>query len=140
MRCLVCDNDIKIDTLKQLFSIQPLKLCGRCSESLIPKSIDILFHDNEWMRVVVDRLNQGDLALICLFRNQLQKALVKKGAMNAHIKVIEMREDSPYPWLEILMESILKERKENPYYTPMDEFVIAVEMDESVCYQIFLFG
>jgi len=141
MRCLVCDNEIRIDTLKQLFSVQPLILCSRCSENLIPKSADILFEDNEWLRGVVDKLNQGDLALIQLFENHLQRALVKKGALHSQIKTIEMKEDSPYPWLEILVDNIAKEKRKGTSSSKSnDEFIIAVEPKESVDLQISLLG
>jgi len=107
---------------------------------LIPKSTDVLFEDNEWIRTVVDKLNQGDLALVELFKKHLKKALIQKEALNSDIKIIEMKQDSPYPWLEILVESILKERQKNSSSSLANEFVITVEKKENVNAQIHLLG
>jgi len=139
MKCLVCDNDIRIDTLRQLFSVQPLRLCGRCSENLRPKSTEILFEDNEWMRSVIDKLNQGDIILIQLFKSHLEKALIKIGGVHSKVKIIESKEDLPYPWLEILLESILKHPREGKSTASTDEIIIAIERKENVNAHISFF-
>jgi len=142
MKCVVCDNEIRIDTLKQLFSLDPLLLCNRCAQYLIPKSADVLYDDNEWIRSVIDRLNQGDIVLIKLFKNQLQKALLKKGAINSKIKIIEAKQDLPYPWLEILIDSIMTDLKRDiNNTTPSAELiVVAVEKQKNADRQIVIVG
>ena len=140
MRCIVCDNDIRIDTLKQLFALAPLLLCGRCSQNLIPKSADVLYEDNEWIRLVIDRLNQGDIALIQLFKKDLKKALLNKDVVNSKVEVIEIKEDLPYPWLEILVDDVVGDSKRNTLEKPAESFVVAVEKQERVSHQIVVVG
>ena len=136
MKCLVCDHDIRVDSLKQLFALQPLLLCCRCSQNLIPKSADVLYSDNDWIRTVIEKLNRGDLALIQLFKNDLQSALSKKGAVNSKIKIIEAKQDLPYPWLEILVSRIGFVALDGSLMPPADSIVVAVEKQENTHYQI----
>ena len=140
MKCVMCDNDIRIDSLKQLFALQPLLLCSRCSQNLIPKSADVLYDDNEWIRTVIDKLNQGDIALTQLFKQDLQKALSKKGALNSKIKIIEAKEDLPYPWLEILIDSIRMDSKGGELVTSAESIVVAVEKEQNIGHQIAIIG
>jgi len=112
MKCIVCNNDIRIDSLKQLFALQPILLCNNCSKNLIPKSIEVLYEDNEWIRTVIDKLNRGDIVLTKILKNRLQKTLLKKRATKSKIKIIEADENLPYPWLEILLDSIELNSKE----------------------------
>ena len=108
MRCLVCDQPIQINTLKQLFAATPLLLCGYCESSLVPKQGSILFENNEWIRQVIEKLNRGDLILINLFKNNLKAALQKKKNIDSKIIILEHSDGLPYPWLEILVNEVLK--------------------------------
>lgn len=131
MRCIVCDNDVRIETLKQLFSLQPLLLCHECSKHLIPNSIDVLYRDNDWVRSIIERLNRGDLALIAIFKPLLQKVLSKKGAHNFNIRVIETSKNIPYPWLEILVnDSVSKAPKKN-LVSSAEALIITVEKEKN---------
>jgi hypothetical protein len=113
MKCLVCDNTIRIDTLKQLFAPSPLQLCVRCEQRLIPKEGEILFENNEWIRHIIEKLNQGDIILINLFKNTLKAALHKKKATISNITIIEYSQEIPYPWLEILVNEALTISSDN---------------------------
>ena len=145
MNCIVCDNDIRIDSLKKLFALKPALLCSSCSQYLIPKSLDILYEDNEWIRSVIDKLNQGDIALIELFKNRLQRALSKKGAIHTKVKIIETKQDfpatnSPYPWLEILLDSIMFDSKRGNLVTSAEFIVVTVEKEKNTTHQIAIIG
>jgi len=140
MKCIVCDNDIRIDSLKLLFALRPPLLCSRCSQNLIPKSANVLYEDNEWIRSIIDKLNQGDILLIELFKNSLRKTLLKKGAINSKIKIIEAKQDLPYPWLEILIDSLELDSKKRNLNTSMKSIVVAVEKQKNVDYQIVILG
>jgi hypothetical protein len=158
MKCIVCDNNIRIDTLKQLFALNSLLLCSCCSQNLIPKSEDVLYDDNEWIRIVIGKLNQGDIALTSLFKNRLQKSLAKKRTMNSKIKIIEAEKDPqakgflPYPWLEILIECIELEMKWGNLDDSAEIIVVAVEKYQGtqqgnadsytgdICHQIAIIG
>ena len=140
MTCLVCDNAIRINTLQQLFALQPLLLCSICSQHLISKSDDVLYEDNEWIRSVIHRLNLGDLALVQLFKKNLQKALLKTGATPTSIKIIEGSENLPYPWLEILVDDIMASSKCKNLTPSKTTLVIAVEKQKNIKYQILLIG
>jgi len=143
MKCIVCDNDIRIDTLKQLFAFNPLLLCSRCSQNLILKSVDVLYDNNEWIRFVIERLNQGDIVLIELFKKDLQKALSNKRAIHSKIKIFEAREDLPYPWLEILVDNIMKDMKvskQDHLNTSTESVVITVEKKKNIDNQIAIVG
>jgi len=140
MKCIVCDNGIRIDSLKQLFALRPPLFCHRCAQNLIPKSADILYEDNEWIRAVIDRLNQGDIVLTRLFENSLQKVLTKKGVINSKIKIIEAKEDLPYPWLEILLDSIGFDSKEGALDGTGDFIVVAVCKQDNVSHQVAIIG
>lgn len=107
MKCLVCDHTISIDTLKQLFASSPPLLCGHCEQNFISKRGNVLFENNDWIRFVIDRLNQGDLILIHLFKKNLKAALQKKKALVSQIRIVEYSEEIPYPWLEILVNETL---------------------------------
>ena len=119
MKCLVCDQTIRINTLKQLFSPSPLLLCGRCEQHFIPKSGDVLFENNAWIRQVIEKLNQGDMVLLSLFERHLKNALHKRTRIDSNIKIIEYSDDLPYPWLEILIHQVLD--------TPADQKVASTE-------------
>lgn len=107
MKCLVCDHTIRIDTLKQLFATSSLLLCSRCEQNLIPKQGNILFESNEWLEQVIERLNQGDLILINLFKNRLKSELQKQKSSISNITIVEHADNLPYPWLEILVDEVL---------------------------------
>jgi len=136
MRCVVCGNDIRIDSLKQLFAPQPLLLCSSCSQNLVPKSADVLYEDNEWIQSVINKLNQGDIVLIELFKRSLRKTLLKKGAVNSRIKIIEAKQDLPYPWLEILIDSIGLYSKEGSLDSSAESIVVAVKKQKNINHQI----
>ena len=140
MKCVVCDNDIRIDTLKQLCALNPLLLCSHCSQNLVLKSADVLYDDNEWIRFVIDKLNQGDIALTQLFKNDLQKALLKKKVTHVNIKIIEAKKDLPYPWLEILIDSIRLDSKDHHLATSLESVVVAVEKQKDASNQIVIVG
>ena len=146
MKCLVCDNNIRINTLKQLSSPQPLLLCAHCSQNLVPKSVNVLYNDNEWIRTVIGKLNQGDIALIQLFKNDLQKALSKKKAIHSNIKIIEAKNDSsgiktsPYPWLEILVDSIKLASKDRYLGSRTESIIVAVEKQKNISNQVAIVG
>jgi len=136
----VCDNDIRIDSLKQLFSLEPPLLCSRCAQHLIPKSADVLYEDNEWIRSVIDRLNQGDIMLIQLFRNRLQKVLSKKRVLNSRVKIIEAKPNLPYPWLEILVESVVVDANGGALDGGADVIVVTVCKKDNVNHQVAVIG
>ena len=140
MKCIVCDNNISIDSLKQLFALRPLLLCSRCSQNLIPKSADVLYEDNEWIRSVIDKLNQGDIVLIELFKGSLRKVLSKKEVIDSKIKIIEAKEDLPYPWLEILIDSIKLDSKRRDLTTSTEFIIVAVEKQKNADRQIVIVG
>jgi len=140
MKCVVCDHDIRIDTLKQLFTLHPLLLCSRCAQKLVPKSMDVLYHDNDWIRSVIDKLNQGDLILIQLFKPHLQKALLKKGAIHSNISMIEAKKDLTYPWLEILVNSIIEDSQRGYQNLSAETLVVAVEAQKKTNHQIAIIG
>ena len=140
MKCLVCNNNIRISTLKQLYSFGPLFLCTHCSQNLVPKSADVLYHDNEWMRTVINKLNQGDLALIQIFKKDLHKTLLKKKITPPNIKIIEAKKDLPYPWLEILVDSIRLDLKNRQLTSEEEPFVVAVEKQKNVSNQVSFIG
>jgi hypothetical protein len=135
MKCLVCDNTIRIDTLKQLFAPSPLLLCGRCEQNLIPKQGDVLFEDNEWIRQVIEKLNQGDVILINLFKNNLKAMLQKKKGMISNITIIEHADELPYPWLEILVNEVL-DASSGQFNTSTERLVVSVVAHENIPNQI----
>jgi len=143
MKCLVCDNNIRIDTLRQLCTLQPLLLCSLCAHYLIPKSVDVLYNDNEWIRSVIDKLNKGDIALTQLFKSDLQKALLKKKAIHSNIKIIEAKKELPYPWLKILVADMRLDSKDSQehHLSPSTEsIVITVEKQKNARNQIAIVG
>ena len=111
MKCLVCDNPIRIDTLKQLFSPDPPLLCSRCQAQLIKKSNRILYEANDWIKDVIERLNRGDVVLARMFSRDLKKLIQKAGGASACIKVVETKDDLPYPWLDILVREVIPKEK-----------------------------
>jgi len=140
MRCLVCDNEIRINCLKQLFSFQPLRICSRCSVNLIPSvEVGILFQRNEWMESVIDKLNQGDLVLIELFKNELLKQLSCKEWKNYRVEAANLDKEIPYPWLEILVQQVKKDTKEEVLVSVADVLVITVVKEKNVKNQIGIF-
>jgi len=139
MKCLVCDNNIRINTLKQLCTPHPLLLCAHCSQNLVSKSVNVLYNDNDWIRTVIAKLNQGDIALIQLFKNDLQKALSKKKATHSNIKIIEVK-NLPYPWLEILVSSIRLDSKDHYLGSRSESIVVAVEKQENTSNQVAIVG
>jgi len=106
MKCLVCDNAIRIDTLKQLLNLDPPLLCSRCQTQLIKKSGHILYEANEWVLDVIERLNRGDVVLARIFSRDLKAAIQKAGGSAAGINVEEAKENLPYPWLKILVTEV----------------------------------
>ena len=138
MRCIVCDNDIRIDSLNQLFAFQPLLLCSCCSQNLIPKSTDILYEDNEWIRSVINRLNQGDIILIKLFKNRLQKILAKKSVTRSKIKIIEAKQDLPYPWLEVLVDSLNFDKMRKHSTIRIESIIVSVREQKNANQQIVI--
>ena len=140
MKCIVCGNNIRIDSLKQLFALQPLLLCSYCTRNLIPKKTDVLYEDNEWIRSVIDKLNQGDIVLIELFKKDLKKALSKKRAIKSKIRIIEAKQDSPYPWLEILVDSIGFDSKGGCLANSVEDIVVTVEKQENSNHQVVIIG
>lgn len=135
MKCLVCDHTIRIDTLKQLFATSTLLLCQRCEQNLIPKQGNILFEGNEWLRHVIEKLNQGDVILINLFKNRLKAELQKKKSSISNITIVEHADDLPYPWLEILVNEVLKASSRRRSTT--DEIlVVSVVAHENIPNQI----
>jgi len=114
MKCLVCDNQIRIDTLKQLFNLDPPLLCSRCRTQLVKKSSRVLYEENDWVLDVIERLNRGVVALTRIFSRDLKVAIQKAGRVTAQIKVIETKENLPYPWLGILVREVAsKERTQS---------------------------
>ncbi|MCL2559998.1 MAG: hypothetical protein FWE07_05870 [Turicibacter sp.] len=107
MNCLVCDNNITINTLKNLFSPQPPLLCHPCEQHLKPKPGNVLFKKNEWLENVIHRLNQGDIVLIQLFKVQMKSVLQGINAKSGHISIVEYSDELPYPWLKILITDVL---------------------------------
>ena len=137
MKCLVCDNDIRIDTLQQLFVLAPLLLCGRCMPYLIPKSNDVLFENNEWLSLVIEKLNRGDIILTQLFKTQLQIALQKRKKLISNIKIVEYSNTLLYPWLEILVNDALTEIKTQNHATKSTKtLTISVNFKENIPNQI----
>ena len=137
MKCVVCDNTIRIDSLKQLFSPEPLQLCGRCAPNLVSsKSPDTLFEDNEWMRSVIDKLNQGDLVLLELFKNPLRKVLLRKEWKNHSIKVERLEKDVPYPWLEILYQQVWQDNQPQKMVLSAEHMTLSVEKEKNTKSQI----
>ena len=137
MKCLVCDSTIRIDSLKQLFSPEPLRLCGRCVPNLVPsKSPDILFENNEWMRSVIDKLNQGDLVLLELFKNPLRKVLLRKEWKNHSIKVERLEKDVPYPWLDILYQQVWQDNQPKKIVPSAEHVTLSVEKEKNTKSQI----
>ena len=140
MKCIVCGNNIKIDSLKQLFALRPLLLCSRCSQNLIPKSSDVLYKDNEWIRSIIDKLNQGDIALIDIFKKDLQRALSKKVAIKFKVIIVEAKQDLPYPWLEILVDRIELNSKRECLAKSTEAIVVAVVKQKNVVHQVAIIG
>ena len=136
MKCIVCDNDIRINSLRQLFSLQPLYLCSCCSQNLVPKSADVLFEDNVWIRSVIDRLNKGDIVLTKLFRDRLQKVLSYKGVTKSKIEIIEAKQGLEYPWLEILIDSINFKPKRKHSTITVEYICVSVHKQKSVKHQV----
>ena len=137
MKCLVCDSPIRIDSLKQLFSIEPLRLCSRCSVNLVPSvEAGILYQRNEWVVAVIDKLNQGDLVLLELLKNKLQREMQRKGWQNYQIEVAKPDQEMPYPWLEILVEQLKKNMKTESSVLSTDALVIMVEKEKNTKNQI----
>ena len=105
MKCLVCDDEMSINTLSVLLSLEPLLLCARCSKHLIKsKEANILYEQNDWLLAVIDRLNQGDLELRKIFSSDLKMAL--KPHLDEGVFLETGGAKAPYPWLEILATEI----------------------------------
>ena len=137
MKCLVCDNEIRIDSLKQLFSPQPLRLCSRCSVNLVPAvEAGTLFQRNEWMDTVIERLNRGDLVLIELFKKELLKKISQKEWRGYQIMTENPVQEMPYPWLEILVQQVEKDAKANISECSADVLTLTVEKAKNVENQI----
>jgi len=125
MKCLVCDNQITINTLSALFNPEPLLLCTHCNKNLITpqpqgvlslnrndaaqihlkKEANILYEQNDWLLDVISRLNQGDLELRKIFFTDLKKVL--NGHLDKKILLETGGASAPqYPWLELLATDI----------------------------------
>jgi len=135
MKCIVCDHRIQIDTLRQLFALSPLLLCRHCEQHLIPKQGNILFEDNEWIRQIIESLNQGDIVLVNLFKNHLKAALQKRKISISNVKIIEHSDQLPYPWLEILVNDILSDTSRKRGGST-ERLVISVVTQKNVINQI----
>jgi len=106
MKCLVCDSQMRLDTLQQTFSIQPLFLCNRCSSQLKRVSNTILFEKNEWTMNVIDRLNRGDIILIKIFEFNLDKLLKKDSFKNRRLVYVPEKE-CVIDWVGLLVKDKL---------------------------------
>ena len=107
MRCLVCDNDIRIATLKQLFSLQPLMICNRCEAGLQPSSSTTLFEPSDVIETIVRRLDQGDLVLLDILKRPFIRLLKSSFKNISSFIVIDSEATSlPYPWLDILVTEV----------------------------------
>lgn len=140
MKCLVCDRMIRIETLKQLFSLQPLKLCLHCSIQLVPKSDNVLFEENIWLHDVVARLNKGDLILLEIFKKRLKRLLKQGNYCLEDMDVIEFNEDLPFPWLHILFKEIKGELKQDLSPEGKSTLVLAVVKQENHLNQLIIMG
>jgi len=140
MKCIVCDNNIRIDTLKQLFNLKPLLLCSRCSPNLILKSAEILYTDNDWIQLVIDRLDKGDIVLTKLFETALQKALLKRKIATNAIKVVQEANNLPYPWLEILVNNIVTNSRFSSTENVAETLFITVKAQEKIHNQLAIVG
>jgi len=138
MSCLACGNAIRIDTLKQLLSTKPLVLCSRCEPNLMKNPLEAIYKKNDWTLQIIERLDRGDMVLSDIFREDLKKALIKKGATKSNIKIIEPNKGSPYPWLEILVDDILAGFTVNKAPLQDGFLYIAVEKQENKDNQIAL--
>lgn len=139
MKCLVCDNEIRINTLKQLLAPSPLLLCGRCEQYLVPRQGDILFEDNEWMHQMIEKLNQGDMILIHLLKPHLKAALQKKKATISNVTVVEYSDELSYPWLEILVNEVLNPSS-SQRNTSTELLVVSVLAQGNTPNQILIIG
>lgn len=132
MRCLVCDHEIRIDSLRQLFALKPLRLCSRCAVNLVPSAeANTLFERNEWLEAVIAKLNQGDLVLVELFKAELVRKLKSTKWRKHRIEIEQPVHDLPFFWLEILVTAVEKEIK---IAVPIDAtavLVVTVEQGES---------
>lgn len=140
MICQVCDTEIRIDSLKQLFAWKPLLLCGRCAPHLIPKSGRILFEDNDWISGVIDKLNQGDLVLLALFEQPLKKALKKQKINTAQMLIIEDKKELTYPWLKILVDRVAKSIQIDEEKMSTETLIVAVKAQAEGDNQLILVG
>lgn len=111
MNCLVCENQIRIETLKQLLRPVPSFICSRCELHLIRKSDEVLYVSNDWLLAVIDRLNRGDVTLIQLFEADLRKLIKKKGYSSCHVVVQYGKDKSVFPWIELLVEAVKPDKK-----------------------------
>lgn len=127
MICLICEVDIRIETLQQLFSVKPLMMCNRCQPLLVKKSKTIIYEENEWIRQIISRLDRGDLALLEIFKADFEKALKTNLAFNKKIIIIEEKNEIPYPWLQILFDSISKGLANGDENAKNEELIIAVD-------------
>lgn len=136
MGCLVCDNQIRIDSLAQLFALEPLRLCGRCLPNLIPANSDnSLFKDNEWIRSVIDRLNRGDLVLVKLFEKRMH-SLLRKKLRNYSVEIMNPKKEIPYPWMEVLYQQAVKGTKRENIDPSAEVLFINLETEENTKNQI----
>jgi hypothetical protein len=91
-----------------------------------------LFQRNEWMVSVMDKLNQGDLVLLELFKKELLKKLARKEWQNYRVVVENPNQELPYPWLEILVQQVRKDAKQKASVVQDDILVITVEKVKGV--------
>ena len=105
MKCLFCDQLIRIETFSQLISLRPILLCNTCDKHLVKQSEDILYKKNDWLASAIERLNRGDLELRKIFVDHLKNLIKKRGIDITEIKVVNYL-DSVFPWLEIILSEI----------------------------------
>ena len=131
MKCLVCDTMIRIDSLRALFAVRPLQLCHRCEGQLVRSRQDgVLFEDNEWLRAIIDRLGQGDLVLVDLFKRSLYQELQRQKWVGYRVEVMAADGEMPYPWMEILVNGCKKDGERENQGTLVDVLVVRVDKKE----------
>ena len=106
MRCLVCNNDIRIATLKQIFSPQPLILCDRCDAGLRPASSTTLFETTDVIQTIVARLDRGDLILLDILKRPFIR-LFKKYHQNISSLTAVEAASGVYPWEKMLAADVM---------------------------------
>jgi len=108
--------------------------------NLIPSvEAGTLFQHNEWLDSVIDKLNQGDLVLVELFKKELIKQLSRKEWKNHRVEIEKLDQNVPYPWLEILVGQVKKDVKQEVFGAGTDVLLIAVVKTKNLDNQIGIF-